>query len=166
MTTKAEPHQGLGVAQYAWSTSPLRRAVDLINQRQLIAMLNSEPAPYNEKDGKLNVIMRNFDQTYNAYSEFQTRMERYWSLQYLVQEKLTEMTATVWRDNLVKIDGMFYITKVPTLPELKVGTKVLLEIKHIDTLLMELNCKFKAVVESEPVVAAEIDHDEESNVEI
>ena len=163
MTTKAEPHQGLGVAQYAWSTSPLRRAVDLINQRQLIAMLNSEPAPYNEKDGKLNVIMRNFDQTYNAYSEFQTRMERYWSLQYLVQEKLTEVTTTVWRDNLVKIDGMFYITKVPSLPELKVGTKVLLEIKYIDTLLMELNCKFKAVVESEPVVATEIDHDEESN---
>ncbi len=148
MTSKAEPHQGLGVAQYSWSTSPLRRAVDLINQRQLIAMLSGEPAPYNEKDGKLNVIMRNFDQTYSAYSEFQTRMERYWSLQYLIQEKLTEITAVVWRDNLVKIDGLFYITKVPSLPELKVGTKVLLEIKHIDTLLMELNCKFKSVVEA------------------
>ncbi len=148
MTSKAEPHQGLGVAQYSWSTSPLRRAVDLINQRQLIAMLSGEPAPYNEKDGKLNVIMRNFDQTYNAYSEFQTRMERYWSLQYLIQENLSEISAVVWRENLVKIDGLFYITKVPSLPELKVGTKVLLEIKHIDTLLMELNCKFKSVVEA------------------
>ena len=166
MTTKAEPHQGLGVAQYAWSTSPLRRAVDLVNQRQLIAMLSSEPAPYNEKDGKLNVIMRNFDQTYSAYSEFQTRMERYWSLQYLLQEGFTEITATVWRDNLVKIDGMFYITKVPSLPELKVGTKVLLEIKHIDTLLMELNCKFKAVIESEPIVAVEFENSEENNAEI
>ena len=170
MTTKAEPHQGLGVAQYAWSTSPLRRAVDLVNQRQLIAMLNNEPAPYNEKDGKLNVIMRNFDRTYSAYSEFQTRMERYWSLQYLIQEQLTanftEISATVWRENLVKIDGMFYITKVPSLPELKVGTKVLLEIKHIDTLLMELSCKFKAVVESESIVAAEIHNSEENNVEI
>ena len=160
MTSKAEPHQGLGVAQYAWATSPLRRAVDLVNQRQLIAMLAKKPAPYNEKDGKLNVIMRNFDQTYNAYSEFQTRMERYWSLQYLLQEDLTEITAVVWRDNLVKIDGMFYITKVPSLPttglpDLKVGTKVLLEIKQIDTLLMELNCKFKAVVEVELVIATE-----------
>jgi exoribonuclease II len=44
MTTKAEPHQGLGVAQYAWSTSPLRRAVDLINQRQIISVAqNTEP---------------------------------------------------------------------------------------------------------------------------
>jgi exoribonuclease-2 len=162
MTTTAKPHQGLGVAQYAWCTSPLRRAVDLINQRQLMAMLNKYAAPYNVQDGKLNVIMRNFDQTYNAYSEFQTRMERYWCLHYLIQEKLTEVTAVVWRDNLVKIDGMFYITKVPSLPELKVGTKVLLEIKHIDTLLMELNCKFKAAIEvntseADPVVIVEED---------
>ncbi len=157
MTTAAEPHTGLGVAQYAWCTSPLRRAVDLINQRQLIAMLKQKSAPYNAADGKLNVIMRNFDQTYNAYSEFQTRMERYWCLQYLIQEKLTEITATVWRDNLVRIDGMFYITKVPSLPELKVGTKVLLEIKHIDTLLMELNCKFKGEIESAPVEIIEED---------
>jgi exoribonuclease II len=157
MTTSAEPHQGLGVAQYAWCTSPLRRAVDLINQRQLIAMLNKADAPYNAADGKLNVIIRNFDQTYNAYSEFQTRMERYWCLQYLIQEKLTEVTATVWRENLVRIDGMFYITKVPSLPELKVGTKVSLEIKHIDTLLMELNSKFKGVLETAPIEIIEED---------
>lgn len=169
MTDRAEPHQGLGVAQYAWCTSPLRRAVDLVNQRQLIALLNADPAPYNSADGKLNVIIRNFDQTYSAYSEFQTRMERYWCLQYLIQEYLsknqTEITATIWRDNLVRIDGMFYITKVPSLPttgipELKVGTKVLLEIKHIDTLLMELNCKFKQVIEAEIVEIVE------ANIEI
>lgn len=159
MTTQAEPHQGLGVAQYAWCTSPLRRAVDLVNQRQLIAFLQSEPAPYNVADGKLNVIIRNFDQTYSAYSEFQTRMERYWSLQYLIQEKLaknqTEVTATVWRDNLVKIDGMFYIIKVPSLPERKVGAKVELTILHIDTLLMELSCKFIGDIAAEPEVIVE-----------
>jgi len=160
MTSTAEPHQGLGVAQYAWCTSPLRRAVDLINQRQLVAMLKAEPAPYNVQDGKLNVIIRNFDQTYNAYSEFQTRMERYWCLQYLIQEKLTEVTATVWRENLVRVDNMFYITKVPSLPELKVGTKVLLEIKHIDTLLMELNCKFKGVVEAETIITEDVVNEE------
>ena len=162
MTHAAEPHQALGVTQYAWCTSPLRRAVDLVNQRQLIAMLNAEPAPYSAADGKLNVIIRNFDQTYSAYSEFQTRMERYWCLQYLLQENMSEITATVWRENLVRIDGMFYITKVPSLPELKVGTKVFLEIKHIDTLLMELNCKFKAAISSEISETAVIEVIEES----
>lgn len=165
MTATAEPHQGLGVAQYAWCTSPLRRAVDLVNQRQLIAMLNQADVPYNVKDGKLNVIIRNFDQTYNAYSEFQTRMERYWCLQYLIQEQFTEITATVWRDNLVRIDGMFFITKVPSLPELKVSTQVLLEIKHIDTLLMELNCKFKGIVQTETADVM-LDDDKEESVEI
>ena len=156
MTTEVTPHQGLGVAQYAWSTSPLRRAVDLVNQRQMIALLNNEPAPYAAKDGKLQTIIRDFELTYTAYSDFQTRMERYWCLQYLIQEKLTEVTATVWRENLVKIDGMFFITKVPSLPELKVGTRVSLEIKQIDTLLIELTCKFKHVIETEAVEITEV----------
>jgi exoribonuclease II len=146
MTTEALPHQGLGVAQYTWCTSPLRRAVDLVNQRQLMALLNQQEAPYPRDGDALKTIIRDFDQTYQSYSDFQTRMERYWCLQYLIQEQLTEVTATVWRENLVRIDGMFFITKVPSLPELKVGTKVALEIKHIDTLLIELHCKFKQVI--------------------
>jgi exoribonuclease II len=153
MTTEATPHQGMGLAQYAWFTSPLRRAVDLINQRQLIALLNHQEAPYKVEEGHLQTIMRDFDQTYQTYNEFQTRMERYWCLQYLVQENLTEVTAVVWRENLVRIDDMFFITKVPSLPELKVGTKVRLEIKHIDTLLMELNCQFKEILENDSVQA-------------
>ncbi len=146
MTTQAAPHQGLGLAQYAWCTSPLRRAVDLVNQRQLIALLNQQEAPYPADGDALKIIIRDFDLTYQSYSDFQTRMERYWCLQYLIQEQLSEVTATVWRENLVRIDGMFFITKVPSLPVLKVGTKVALEIKHIDPLLMELNCKFKQVI--------------------
>jgi exoribonuclease II len=146
MTTEATQHQGIGLEQYAWCTSPLRRAVDLINQRQILALLNGQEAPYQPEDKQLQTIMRNFDQTYQAYSDFQTRMERYWCLQYLIQEKLTEVTAVVWRENLVRIEGMFFITKVSSLPELKVGTKVRLDIKQIDTLLIELHCKFKEVV--------------------
>jgi exoribonuclease II len=149
MTTEATPHQGMGLDQYAWCTSPLRRAVDLVNQRQIIALLNQQTAPYKVEDGQLKTIMRDFDQTYQAYNEFQTRMERYWCLQYLIQENLNEVVATVWRENLVRLEGMFFITKVPSLPELKVGTKVALEVKHVDTLLMELSCKFKQVLEGE-----------------
>ena len=85
MTTKAEPQQGLGVAQYAWSTSPLRRAVDLINQRQIISVVQNVEPDYPQNREALTTHMRNFEQTYKAYSEFQTRMERYWFLQYLIQ---------------------------------------------------------------------------------
>jgi exoribonuclease-2 len=45
MTTAAAPHEGLGVDCYAWSSSPLRRYVDLVNQWQLIAWLQGSPRP-------------------------------------------------------------------------------------------------------------------------
>ena len=122
MTTNAEPHQGLGVAQYAWSTSPLRRAVDLINQRQMLALLQGTEPAYARNSDALTTAMRDFDLAYNAYNEFQTRMERYWCLQYLVQENAQEVIATVWRENLVRLDGMPFITKVHNLPELIAGS--------------------------------------------
>lgn len=156
MTTKAEGHQGLGVAQYAWSTSPLRRAVDLINQRQLMAAIGYIEPVYLPESDEIVGHMRNFDQTYNAYNEFQTRMERYWCLQYLVQENIREVGATVWRENLVRLDELPYITKVHSLPELAAGTKVKLEVKKVDTLLMELDCKFVGAETTSVVAPADV----------
>jgi len=152
MTTQAEPHQGLGVPQYSWSTSPLRRAVDLINQRQIISVVQGQQPAYLKNSEELTTAMRNFELTYSAYNEFQTRMERYWCLQYLIQEHIREITATVWRENLVRFDGMPYITKVHSLPELAVGTRVVLEIKRIDPLLMEIDTRFKTL-EAKPTDA-------------
>lgn len=149
MTTKAEPHQGLGVAQYAWSTSPLRRAVDLVNQRQVMALLSGTELVYPQNSDALTTIMRDFDITYNAYGEFQQRMERYWCLQYLIQEDVQEIGATVWRENLVRLDGMHFITKVPSLPETPVGAQVRLKVERVDTLLMELGCKFIGRVDAQ-----------------
>ena len=125
----------------------MRRAVDLVNQRQTIAVVQGREPVYASNDDELAMIMRHFDATYNAYSEFQSRMERYWCLQYLVQENIQEVSATVWRENLVRLDHTPYITKVFNLPELAVGTHVRLEIKKIDTLMMELDARFKALEE-------------------
>ena len=148
MTVNAEPHQGLGVAQYAWSTSPLRRAVDLINQRQMLALLQGTEPAYGKNSDALTTAMREFDLVYNAYNEFQTRMERFWCLQYLIQQNIQEVTATVWRENLVRLQGIPYITKVPSLPELAPGTRVQLEVKRVDPLLMELDSRYKTTLES------------------
>jgi exoribonuclease-2 len=162
MTTKAEPHQGLGVAQYAWSTSPLRRAVDLINQRQIISVVQNNQPVYLQNSDTLTTHMRNFELTYKAYSEFQTRMERYWCLQYLIQEGFLEenkqeIHATVWRENLVRLDNMPYMTKVYGLPELKPGTRVSLQVQEVDTLMLDLRTKFVKVLEE---AAAPVDFDD------
>ncbi|MFT5934090.1 MAG: exoribonuclease-2, partial [Hydrogenophaga sp.] len=55
MGTKAQPHAGIGVPAYAWSTSPLRRYVDLVNQWQIIACVRhgktaALAAPFKPKD--------------------------------------------------------------------------------------------------------------------
>lgn len=165
MTTKAEPHQGLGVAQYAWSTSPLRRAVDLINQRQIISVVENSPPAYSQNSDALTTHMRNFELTYKAYSEFQIRMERYWCLQYLIQENVQEIHATVWRENLVRLDNLPYMTKVYGLPELKAGTRVSLQVQEVDTLMMDLRTKFMHVLENEPAAADLIAADDENEAE-
>ena len=55
MGTKALPHAGIGVPSYAWSTSPLRRYTDLVNQWQIIACARhgataALAAPFKPKD--------------------------------------------------------------------------------------------------------------------
>ena len=147
------------MAQYAWSTSPLRRAVDLINQRQIMSVVQGVEPVYPPKSDALTTHMRNFELTYKSYSEFQIRMERYWCLQYLIQENIEEVHATVWRENIVKIDFPPYMTKVYGLPELKAGMRVSLKVQEVDTLMMELRTKFIKVLEEAPAVLA-IDEDE------
>jgi exoribonuclease-2 len=166
MTTRAEPHQGLGVAQYAWSTSPLRRAVDLINQRQIISVAQNIAPAYPPNSEALTTHMRNFELTFQAYSEFQSRMERYCCLQYLIQEDLQIVHATVWRENLVRLDDLPYMTKVYGLPELKSGTRVSLQIQEVDTLLIELRTKFIEVLDEAVATVAETIIDNNENAEV
>ncbi len=87
MSTVPAPHQGLGVAQYMWSSSPLRRYVDFVNQRQIISLLRDEAPVYAKNDTALFTVMRDFDTAYTLYNEFQRNMERYWCLRWLLQEK-------------------------------------------------------------------------------
>ena len=100
MGTKALPHAGIGVPSYAWSTSPLRRYTDLVNQWQLIACANhgntaALAAPFKPKDVELFAIISSFEAAYSAYNGYQASMERFWTLKYLEQEHITELKATV-----------------------------------------------------------------------
>ena len=192
MSTVAAPHQGLGVAQYMWSSSPLRRYVDMVNQRQIIAMLRDEEPAYPKNDPALYTTMRDFDTMYGIYNEFQRSMERYWCLRWLQQEKIGQVnrhggnaspdneteharsplpyghgapcpyptgeganeslrelivTATVLRENLVKLSDIPLIFRVPSLPELPANTRVQLAIGEIDLLDLEVQTRFVAKLE-------------------
>ncbi len=142
MSTSPAPHQGLGVSQYAWSSSPMRRYVDLINQRQLISMLRNDQPHYNKESNTLLIAMRDFEAAYSIYGEFQRSMERYWCLRWLLQEKVQIINAQVIKENLVKLDSIPFITRVPSLPELPAGTYVSLKLSEIDLFERSLQAEF------------------------
>jgi exoribonuclease-2 len=142
MTTVAAPHEGLGVDCYAWSSSPLRRYVDLVNQWQLLAYLRDEAPPFTARSEDLLAAMRDFELTYAAYAEFQRGMERYWCLRWLRQEDMARPTATVLRESLVRLDGLPLVVRVPSLPALARGDRVVLEIESIDFLEAELRARY------------------------
>jgi exoribonuclease-2 len=142
MGTSPEPHQGLGVAQYLWSSSPLRRYSDLLNQRQLFAVLAGEKPPYAPGDAELFAAAADFEVTYAQYADFQSRMERYWCLRWLIQEKVAEACATVVRENLVRFDALPLTLRVADLPPLGADARVRLAIGRIDLLEATLEVRY------------------------
>ncbi len=151
MTTVAAEHQGLGVSHYAWSSSPLRRYVDLVNQWQLVAVLRNAPPPFASRAEALLGAMRDFEATYAAYDEFQRRMEHYWCLRWLVQEGIKVASAEVVRDNLVRIAGVPLHVRVPSLPDLPPGTPVEVEVAQVDLIDTHLRCVYKKPQEKREV---------------
>jgi exoribonuclease-2 len=143
MSTVAAAHEGLGVDCYAWSSSPLRRYCDLLNQWQLIALLKNEPPAFPPKSADLLAAMRDFELTYAAYAEFQRGMERYWCLRWLLQEQAGEACGHVLREALVRLEAIPLVLRVPSLPELPRGARVRLDIEGIDLLEAELRPRYR-----------------------
>ncbi len=149
MSTVPAPHQGLGVAQYMWSSSPLRRYVDFVNQRQIISLLQGVAPIYAKNDTALFTVMRDFDTAYTLYNEFQRNMERYWCLRWLQQENVQQIEALVLRENLVKFTVIPLVGRIPSLPELPPNTRVMLEIGDIDLLDLNFHARFVSPIKEE-----------------
>ncbi len=142
MTTVATPHEGLGVDCYAWSTSPLRRYADLVNQWQLIALLREEKPPFPPKSAELLAALRDFELTYASYADFQRQMEHYWCLRWLLQEGVKEITAVVLKENIVRCERLPLILKANGMPTLERGARVRLAITAIDLLTAQVEARF------------------------
>ncbi|HMM46702.1 MAG TPA: RNB domain-containing ribonuclease [Thiobacillaceae bacterium] len=150
MTTSPEPHQGLGVDQYAWATSPLRRYVDLVNQRQLISLVQGTDPVYPPRSEALYAALRDFELAYDAYGEFQRRIERYWMLRWLIQEAVNEVTADVIRDDLVRFTNLPMVTRAPSVMGVAPGSRVRLAVSAIDLLDISFHAEYLETVASPP----------------
>ena len=149
MGTKSLPHAGLGVKSYAWCTSPLRRYTDLVNQWQIIAVTRhgrtaALAAPFKPKDADLFSVISCFDAAYSAYNGFQSGIERYWTLKYLEQNGITELTATSFKDNLVRADDLPLVLGAMGAQGLPRGARVRIKLGAIDEITLDV---FGTVIE-------------------
>ncbi len=143
MGTKSLPHAGIGVKSYAWSSSPLRRYTDLVNQWQIIACIEhgraaALVAPFKPKDASLFSIISNFDDTYSAYNSFQGGIERFWTLQYLRQNGITELEASVFKDNMVRADFLPLVLPVVGAQGLPRGARVRVKLGEMDLITLDI----------------------------
>jgi exoribonuclease-2 len=170
MGTKALPHAGMGVPQYTWSTSPLRRYVDLVNQWQIIACARhgrtaALVAPFKPKDAQLFSIISGFDGAYGAYNDFQSGIERYWTLRYLQQEGIEELDAAVMRDGLVRADALPLVFRALGTESLGRGERVRVRVTGIDLLTLELHASLLVRLNDESAPADEeaaVDEEDEA----
>jgi len=160
LVTHAAPHQGLGVDQYAWSTSPLRRYTDLVNQWQILACIShgvAAPlsAPFKPKDAELFAIISAFDAIYSAYAEFQSQMERYWCLRWLTQQNVRQVDAVVIKDELVRLVDIPLVIGLPGLPSLARGALVKLDLVRWDEVDLSVEARLLEVASSAPAETGE-----------
>ncbi|QWD90982.1 ribonuclease catalytic domain-containing protein [Polynucleobacter sp. MWH-Braz-FAM2G] len=170
MQTTPGPHEGLGIDYYAWCTSPLRRYSDLVNQWQLIALAKhgvtaKMVAPFPPRDATLMGIAADFESCYQAYGEFQDRLEKYWCLRWMMQDGESK---TVHVRHLK--DGMSRVELVPLhlpIPELASHprlTRAEVVITEID--LLQLSAGVRVLeIEAKSETAKEIPIDTVTEVE-
>ena len=172
MGTKMAPHAGIGVKSYAWSTSPLRRYVDLVNQWQLIAAARhgataALAAPFKPKDASLFSIVSSFDAAYSAYNGNQQQMERFWTLRHIQQAGITELTASIIKDMpggawLVRADDLPLVFPVMGSQLLARGAHVRVALGQIDLISLDVNGTVLVRLDDVNTSADEADDDDDS----
>lgn len=91
--TSPKPHSGLGVDVYTHSTSPIRRYLDIVIQRQMVNALNETAPYYNEKG--LDEIRIAVEPVIKEAERIKRNRIRYWILKFLSQHLGESYTALV-----------------------------------------------------------------------
>ena len=158
MGTRPAPHAGMGVAQYTWATSPLRRYVDLVNQWQIIACTRhgrsaALVAPFKPRDTALFAIISGFDAAYSAYNGYQSAIERYWTLQCLEQNGIKELDAAVMAGGLVRADTLPLVFRALGADGLPRNARVRVRINGCDLLTLDVHASVAARIDDPATTA-------------
>ena len=151
MQTTPAPHEGLGLDYYAWCTSPLRRYTDLVNQWQLLAIIRhgvtaKMVAPFPPRDANLMGIAADFEASYQAYGEYQDRLEKYWCLRWLLQNSLpTAITVRHLKEGMARAELIPLHLPIPELASHARMTRAMIEVSEVDLLQLTASTRVKEI---------------------
>jgi len=138
-----------------------------VNQWQIIACARhgktaALAAPFKPKDADLFSIISGFDAAYSTYNGYQATIERYWTLKYLQQRGITELEATVFKDNLARADTLPLVLPVLGAQGLPRGARVRVRLGAIDEVALDVS---GTVLERLDAEAAPMEEEEAEDAE-
>ncbi len=133
-----EPHLPLGLDVYVQITSPIRRYLDMVLQKQIIGELEGQGATYT--DGELERLYPQVEVGIREKKMIERARERYWLLKYLKGFERKEITGIVssLRETGASVYLPEYLIEVPVSQTsdmvLKEGDKINLTVERVDPL--------------------------------
>lgn len=139
-------HSGIGADYYGWFTSPLRRSADFINQAQLLSIINQSPPVFADNE-QIAYLVRDFESVYSNCTKTQKQLENYWTLIYLQQQKINQLTATVTKETTATADDLPLTIKIADLPnQITQNSKVLLKISELEPEKEKITAQFVQLI--------------------
>jgi exoribonuclease-2 len=128
-----EFHAGVGLDCYLQASSPIRRYMDLVLQRQLIGALAQQGAPVYQPDELLNVLAA-AENAEAEGKELERRAKRFWILRYLEDHALNQpLEAVVLRDGAsAELEAYAIRGSLHGAPNVASQTRVLVQISRVE----------------------------------
>jgi len=129
-------HASLGLPAYLQATSPIRRYVDLLHERQLLGFLIDGKPLYSAQE--LTRILEEIEPQLAAANQVSKETRRFYLLKYLqwCQREQRSLSGTVvrldGRNPLVELDVLYTTVFARLRPDSKVGDHVTLRIVQVD----------------------------------
>ena len=133
MELAPSPHWGLGLPCYTFATSPIRRYLDLVIHRQLLAVVSGQPPVYQPED--LDQILSTIEPAMRRAGQLKTRRLRYWLLKHLAGRIGQKLEALV----LDKTPHRYRLMLPDILLELFMTAPATVKLSPGDTVLVRLD---------------------------
>jgi exoribonuclease II len=133
MDLSPSPHWGLGLPCYTFATSPIRRYLDLVTHRQLLAVVSGQPPVYQPED--LEQILATIEPAMRRAGQLKTRRLRYWLLKHLAGRIGQKLEALV----LESLPHRYRLIFPDILLELFMAAPVTVKLSPGDTVLVRLD---------------------------